>query len=72
MDFYSCDVYDVVDGAKTTIHSGSISGETDIAKQTTRTISGEGENTGINERSKSKLAGLSPIEYRTQSSQAVA
>lgn len=40
-DFFSFDVYTVIDGVKTTLHSGAVSGETDIAKQTTGTLEGE-------------------------------
>jgi len=41
-DFFSFHVYTVVDGEENSLHSGSVSGETDIAKQTTGTIKGEG------------------------------
>lgn len=43
-DFFSFHVYTVVDGVENSLHSSSVSGETDIAKQTTGTIESEGEN----------------------------
>ncbi|GAA0592763.1 hypothetical protein GCM10009001_06050 [Virgibacillus siamensis] len=43
-DFFGFDVYTVIDGTKTTLHSGSVSGETDIAKETTGTLEGESKN----------------------------
>ena len=41
-NFFSFKVYTVVDGMENRLHSGSVSGATDIAKQTTGTIEGEG------------------------------
>ncbi|CQR46808.1 hypothetical protein BN1058_01083 [Paraliobacillus sp. PM-2] len=43
-DFFSFSVYAVVDGAERSLHSGSVSGEADIANQRTGTIESEGEN----------------------------
>lgn len=43
-DFFSYHVYIVVDGEENSLHSGSVSGGTDIAEQTTGTIENEGEN----------------------------
>ncbi|WP_164215539.1 hypothetical protein [Virgibacillus sp. YIM 98842] len=41
-NFFSFKVYTVVDGMENRLHSGSVSGATDIAKQTTGIIEGEG------------------------------
>lgn len=41
-NFFSFQVYTVVEGMENVLHSGSVSGTTDIAKQTTGTIEGVG------------------------------
>ena|SRR5699024_7636424 len=43
-DFFSYHVYTIVDGEKNSLHSGAVSGEMDIAKQTTGTIESEGDS----------------------------
>ncbi|MFC3039207.1 hypothetical protein ACFOGI_02960 [Virgibacillus xinjiangensis] len=44
-DIFSFRTHAVIDGEDTVIHGGSVSGQTDIAQQTTGTIVGEGGKT---------------------------